>query len=257
MSFADRFSLATRTALVTGASGGLGAHFAQTLAQAGAHVVLAARRSDKLVEHVDRIQAQGGSAEAIALDVTDTASVVAAFDALAAQGRLPDIAVNNAGIVGEHLALETSDDEWQRVIDTNLNGAWRVAREFGKRLVAAGKPGSLINVASILGERVAVGVAPYCASKAALIQLTQALALEWARHGIRANALAPGYIITDLNRDFLASAAGDKLLARIPQKRFGDMRDLEGPLLLLASDAGAFMTGAVLAADGGNLVNTL
>lgn len=257
MSFADRFSLAGQTALVTGASSGLGAHFAQTLAQAGAHVVLAARRADKLDEQVAMIQRAGGRATAIALDVTSTESVSAAFEALEAQGCMPDVAVNNAGIVGEHLALQTNDEEWHRVIDTNLNGAWRVAREFGRRLVAAGKPGSLINIASILGERVAVGVAPYCASKAALIQLTQALALEWARHGIRVNALAPGYIITDLNREFLAGAAGDKLLARIPQKRFGELQDLDGPLLLLASSAGAFMTGAVLAADGGNLVNTL
>lgn len=251
------FSLDGQVALVTGASGGLGAHFATVLAAAGAHVVLAARRMDQLDTTVASIGNRGGSAEALSLDVSRGESVKQAFETLASRGRLPTIVINNAGISGSHLALQTDDAEWDQVLDVNLRGAWLVAREAAQRLTAAGKPGSLVNIASILGERVAVGVAPYCASKAALIQLTKALALEWARHGIRVNALAPGYVVTDLNRDFLNSVPGQKLLARVPQKRFGLPGDLDGPLLLLASDAGRFMTGSVLAVDGGHLVNTL
>jgi NAD(P)-dependent dehydrogenase (short-subunit alcohol dehydrogenase family) len=143
------------------------------------------------------------------------------------------------------------------VLQTNLKGAWLVGQEGARRLVAAGRPGAIVNIASITGERVAGGVAPYCASKAALLQMTRAMALELAPHGIRVNALAPGYVATELNRDFLASPAGQRLMARIPQKRFGDPADLDGALLLLASDAGRFMSGSVVAVDGGHLVSSL
>ncbi len=256
----DRFSLAGRVALVTGASSGLGRHFAGLLASAGATVVLAARRADKLdeaVAQIRRISGNGGEALALALDVTDAASVRAAFDTLAGRGLSVDVLVNNAGIAVSRPLLEQSEADWDGVVDTNLKGAWLVGQEAARRLVAAGRGGSIVNIASITGERVAGGVAPYCASKAGLIQLTRAMALELARAGIRVNALAPGYVSTELNQDFLASSAGERLRARIPQQRFGRVEDLDGPLLLLASEAGAFITGSVLAVDGGHLVSSL
>ena len=253
----DRFSLAGRVALVTGASSGLGRHFARTLAQAGASVVVAARRADKLADVVAEVQALGRKALALPMDVTDAASVKAAFDTLAAQGLVADIVVNNAGVAVSRPLLDQTEADWDCVVDTNLKGAWLVAQEAARRLVAAGLPGSIVNIASITGERVAGGVAPYCASKAGLIQLTRAMALELARAQIRVNALAPGYVVTELNQDFLASSAGERLRARIPQQRFGHMAELDGPLLLLASGAGAFITGSVLAVDGGHLVSSL
>ncbi|MDP4301417.1 SDR family NAD(P)-dependent oxidoreductase [Leptothrix discophora] len=253
----DRLSLAGRVALVTGASSGLGRHFAGVLSQAGATVVLAARRLDRLDEAVAQIRDRGQAAQAVALDVTDAASVKAAFDTLAERGLCADVLVNNAGVAVSRPLLAQTEADWDGVVDTNLKGAWLVAQEAARRLVAAGKPGSIVNVASITGERVAGGVAPYCASKAGLIQLTKAMALELARVGIRVNALAPGYVSTELNQDFLASGAGERLRARIPQQRFGRVEDLDGPLLLLASEAGAYVTGSVLAVDGGHLVSSL
>jgi len=256
MSVLDRFSLNGKLALVTGASSGLGTHFAQVLAGAGARVALAARRVDKLQAVVDAIATQGGQARAFALDVTDSASVQACFDALAAWGT-PDVLVNNAGVTVTRPVLEQSEADFDHVIGTNLKGNWLVATEAARRMVAAGRGGSIVNVASILGERVAGGVAPYAISKAGVVQATKALALELARHSIRVNALLPGYVVTDLNRDFLTSEPGDKLRARIPSRRFGEVSDLDGPLLLLASDAGAAMSGATLAVDGAHLVSSL
>ena len=253
---AERFSLHGKLALITGASSGLGAHFAGLLAQAGARVAVAARRVDKLDITVNSIQAAGGEARAFALDVSDNNSVCACFDELAHWG-VPDIVVNNAGVTVTRPALEQSVGDFEHVLDTNLKGSWLVSTEAARRLVAAGKGGSIVNVASILGERVAGGVAPYAISKAAVIQATKALALELARHSIRVNALLPGYVVTDLNRDFLTSAAGDKLRARIPSRRFGEMHDLDGPMLLLASDAGAAMSGSTLVVDGAHLVSSL
>ena len=253
---AERFSLHGKLALITGASSGLGAHFAGLLAQAGARVAAAARRVDKLDITVNSIQAAGGEARAFALDVSDNNSVCACFDELAHWG-VPDIVVNNAGVTVTRPALEQSVGDFEHVLDTNLKGSWLVSTEAARRLVAAGKGGSIVNVASILGERVAGGVAPYAISKAAVIQATKALALELARHRIRVNALLPGYVVTDLNRYFLTSPAGDKLRARIPSRRFGEMHDLDGPMLLLASDAGAAMSGSTLVVDGAHLVSSL
>lgn len=251
------FALHGRCALVTGASSGLGAHFAQLFAAAGARVWLAARRVDRLQALQARLRERGARVDSVALDVTCSEAVSAAFDEMAGADAMPDIVVNNAGIGLGTLALETSERDWDQVVDTNLKGAWLVATEAARRLVAANRPGSIVNIASILGTRVGVAVAPYAASKAGLVHLTRALALEWARHGIRVNALCPGYIVTDINRDFLQSELGDRMRKRIPQRRFGEPRDLDGPLLLLASDAGRYMTGAVLAADGGHLVSGL
>jgi NAD(P)-dependent dehydrogenase (short-subunit alcohol dehydrogenase family) len=251
------FRLEGRTALVTGASSGLGRHFARTLAAAGAAVAVAARRVDKLESLVAEIAAEGGSAHAVALDVSDVQSVRVAFDAIAAWRGAPEVIVNNAGAAVSRPLLEQSEADWDGVLDTNLKGAWLVVQEGARRLVTAGQGGAVVNIASITGERVAGGVAPYCASKAALLQLTRAMALELAGHGIRVNAIAPGYVATELNRDFLASNAGQRLMARIPQKRFGEPSDLDGALLLLASEAGRFMTGSVIAVDGGHLVSSL
>lgn len=251
------FRLDGRCALVTGASSGLGRHFAGTLAEAGATVIVAARRAERLHELVGELRERGRQALALTMDVSDGASVRAGFDALAGQGLCADLIVNNAGVAVSRPLLEQSEADYDSVVQTNLKGAWLVAQEGARRMVDAKRDGSIVNMASITGERVAGGVAPYCASKAALLQLTRAMALELAPHGIRVNAIAPGYVATELNRDFLASTAGQRLMARIPQRRFGEPGDLDGALLLLASDAGRFMTGSVLAVDGGHLVSSL
>ena len=250
------FRLDGRVVLVTGASSGLGQHFARLLASVGARVAVAARRADKLQGVVDDIAAAGGEARAFTLDVTDAASVRACLDAVGAWG-VPDVVINNAGVTVTRPLLEQTEEDFDQVLDTNLKGCWLVATEAARRMVAAGQGGSIVNVASILGERVAGGVAPYAISKAGVVQATKAMALELARHRIRVNALLPGYVVTDLNRDFLTSEAGDKLRSRIPSRRFGELTDLDGPLLLLASDAGAAMSGATVAVDGAHLVSSL
>ena len=256
-SMSPLFRLDGRKALITGASSGLGQHMARTLALAGAKVHLAARNADKLQAVVERLREEGAQAEALALDVQDPASVDAAFAALHAEAGPMDIVVNNAGITNTRPLLLQDVDEWDAILSTNLRGAWLVARAAVQAMVAAGRGGAIVNIASILGERVAGGVAPYSASKAGLIQLTQSMALEWARYGVRCNALLPGYVATDLNREFLASEAGEKLRQRVPTRRFGEAADLDGPLLLLCSDAGRHMTGAALPVDGGHLVSSL
>lgn len=248
------FDLSGRTALVTGASSGLGRHFAALLARHGASVVIAARRVDALEALRDEIAGSGGSARVLALDVADGDAVHSAIGGL---GAAPDILINNAGLSGEGAALELSEEGWDRVLDTNLKGAFLVAQAVARGLREAERPGSIVNIASILGLRVGGGVSAYAASKAGLVQLTKALALEWARHRIRVNALCPGYIETNINRDFFASDAGQALIRRIPQRRLGTMSDLDAPLLLLASDAGSYITGATLAVDGGHLVSSL
>ena len=250
------FRLDGRVVLVTGASSGLGQHFARLLASVGARIAVAARRADKLQGVVDDIAAAGGEARAFTLDVTDAASVRACLDAVGAWG-VPDVVINNAGVTVTRPLLEQTEEDFDQVLDTNLKGCWLVATEAARRMVAAGKGGAIVNVASILGERVAGGVAPYAISKAGVVQATKAMALELARHRIRVNALLPGYVVTDLNRDFLTSEGGDKLRSRIPSRRFGELTDLDGPLLLLASDAGAAMSGATVAVDGAHLVSSI
>ncbi len=252
---ADRFSLTGKVALVTGASGSLGARFAETLAGAGAAVVLAARRTKAMEPLRDRLAATG--AMVVALDVTDPKAVTNAFDAAEATLGPVDILINNSGIAEPGAALDQSDADWARIFAVNLDGARRMAVEAARRMVARGQGGAVVNVASILGLRQGAGVSAYATTKAALIQMTQHHALEWARHGIRVNALAPGYIETDLNRDYFAGPHGQAMIKRIPQRRLGQSQDLDGPLLLLASDAGRFMTGSVLVADGGHLTSPL
>ena len=256
-SMTERFSLKGRVVLITGASTGLGQHFAEVLASAGARVAVAARRADKLAATVEHIRASGGEAVALTLDVTQSSSVKACLDALNAEWGAPDVVINNAGVTVTRSLLEQTEEDWDQIMATNLKGAWLVATEAARRMVAADKGGAIVNVASILGERVAGGVAPYAISKAGVVQATKAMALELARHQIRVNALLPGYVITDLNRDFLQSEVGDKLRMRIPSRRFLELSDLDGPMLLLASDAGAAMTGTCLAVDAGHLVSSL
>lgn len=253
----DRFGLQGRVALVTGAGSGLGAHFARTLAQAGASVVLAGRRENLLESLAGEIRGQGGQAYPVAMDVCDEASVHAAFDRIASQAGVADVIVCNAGVAVTCKALDLAPDEWRRVVDTNLTGAWLVACEAARRLVQAGRPGTIVAVSSILAHRVAGAVLPYTASKAALEQMTRGLALEWARHRIRVNALAPGYVETDLNREFFETPEGQAMLKRIPQRRLARPEDLDGALLLLASDASAYMTGSTVVVDGGHLQSTL
>jgi NAD(P)-dependent dehydrogenase (short-subunit alcohol dehydrogenase family) len=246
------FDLANQVALVTGASSGIGRHLAELLATAGAKVVLAARRVDRLAEAAREIEATGGQCLPIACDVTRSDSVAAAV--ATAEGQLGPltILVNNAGVVVAKPVLQHTEEEWDYVVDTNLKGAWLMAREFAQLLIDRQRPGRIVNIASVLGVRTIARVPSYTAAKAGLIHLTGVLAMELARYGILVNAIAPGYVETDFNRDFLRSDAGRKLEARIPLRRVGRPDDLDGAMLLLASPAGAYITGAVIAVDGGH-----
>jgi len=250
------FALTGAVAFVTGASSGIGRHFAATLVAAGARVAIGARRTDRLESLAAEIAAAGGTAYPVALDVADAASVAAALAAAEAALGPVEVLVNNAGIAVDKPLLDTTEADWDSVIDTNLKGGFLMAQAAARRMVAAGTAGRIVNVVSILGETAAQRVHAYAASKAALIHLTRTLALELARHGIRVNAISPGYIETDFNRDFLA-AAGDKLTRRVPLRRLGRPEDLDGALLLLASAAGGYITGAVVTVDGGTTLSTL
>ena len=251
------FNLDGKIALVTGASGGLGRHFSKVLAAAGAKVCVVARRLDKINETVAAIESSGGVAFGFEMDVTDGASVNAAFDLIEEKVGLVTLAVNNAGVASGNLALEMEAGDWDQVMDTNLKGAWTVALAAAQRMAAAKTGGAIVNIASILGIGVSKGVMPYAVSKAGLIQMTKALALEWARHDIRVNALAPGYVKTDLSREYLLTEEGKAILKRVPQRRPAEMRELNAPLLLLVSEASSYMTGSVITVDGGHLVSSL
>jgi len=247
--------LAGRTALVTGASGGLGAHFARVLAGAGARVVVAARREARCRAVADAIRADGGEAMAVALDVTDTAAIDAALDLVTERLGTVELLVNNAGVVErDRRPRALADHGFAAVVGVNLTAVYAMSQRVAERLVAAGRPGCIVNIASLLSVATRTGVPAYCASKAGVAHLTEQMALDLAPHAIRVNALAPGYVKTDLNREMLESAAGEALVARIPQRRLGRMEDLDGPLLLLASDAGRYMTGAIVPVDGGHRV---
>lgn len=250
----DLLDMTGRVALVTGAGTGLGARFATVLAEHGAAVVLCARRAEKVEAVASAIRAAGGKALAVSADVTDTASIAAAFDEAEKAFGTVDAVVANAGIVIAGRAVEASDADWRQVMATNLDGVFYTAREAARRLMARGAHGSIVLIGSILGYGVSKGTASYAVSKAAVIQMAQALALEWAFKGVRVNALAPGYVVTDINRDHLTSDKGEALKRDIPVGRFGEERDLDGALLLLLSDAGRFMTGTTITVDGGQRI---
>ena len=246
----DLFDLDGEVALVTGASSGLGARFAEVLAAHGAKVVLAARRKDRITALAEKL----GKAHALALDVTRPETFPAAFDEAEAKFGPVTLLVNNAGVADDGKFLDTDAARWERVRQTNVDAVWHLSQLFAKRLIAAGKEGAIINIASILGYRVTPGAAAYCVSKAAVLQMTNALALELARHKIRVNAIAPGYIVTEMTKDYLGSGASEETRKHIPMRRTGDPSDLDGALLLLAAKrASAFMTGSTIVADGGHM----
>ncbi|WP_025770989.1 SDR family NAD(P)-dependent oxidoreductase [Thioalkalivibrio sp. HK1] len=247
------FDLQGRIALVTGASSGLGRHFAKTLAAHGAKVALAARRFDRIESLARNIHKTGGVAHPVRMDVTSHESVERALDAVQSALGAPDILINNSGIARTAPAFEMREEDWSAVIDTNLSGAWRVARQTAQRMVKSGHPGAIVNILSILAFGVAGNLGAYAASKAGLLQLTRTMAMELARHRIRVNAIAPGYVRTDMNRDYFASEAGKSMIRRIPQRRIADPAELDGALLLLASDASSYMTGSTIVVDGGHL----
>ena len=254
-SLLDRFGLEGKTALISGASSGLGRHFADVLSQAGAKVALTARRKDRLEMAVRDIEASGGTAIAVAMDVTKKGDVHAAFETASENFGSIDIVINNAGVPSHSWFVDVDDEEWRSVMDVNLDGAFYVAQAAARHMTARGAGGSIINTASVAGLSPVRLLSAYSASKAALIQLTKSMALELSHENIRVNALAPGYFTTDINRDYLSSQAGEKLLSKIPFRRAGELEELDGALLLLASDAGSFMTGSVIVIDGGALLS--
>ncbi|WBU31532.1 SDR family oxidoreductase [Rhodopseudomonas palustris] len=248
------FDVSNEVILVTGASQGLGRQFARVLAARGAAIVLAARQIDKLQSLEQEIKDSGGRAVAVRMDVTDLGSMAAALDqAEAALGPIT-VLINNAGVATEKLAIDTSEADWDKVIGANLKGAYFLATEVARRMIARQQGGNIVNIASVLGQSVLKFVSPYAISKAGIIQATKAMALELASSRIRVNALAPGYIDTDINRDLWSTPAGEKLLKSIPQRRVGHESDLDGAILLLASNASRYMTGSVVTVDGGFLL---
>ena len=252
MSAAEIFDLTGHVALVTGASSGLGVRFAEVLAENGASVALVARRADRLEALKARIDKSGGRSVAIEADVRDREAMAKAFDAAERAFGTVTVLINNAGVAHSGRAVELAEEEWRRVLSTNLDAVFYWAQEAARRMLAAGKGGAIVNIASVLGISPDKGVVAYATAKAGVIQLTKAMALELAFKGIRVNAIAPGWIVTEITEDYLSGAGAD-MKRQIPMGRFGETRDLDGPLLLLASDAGRYITGATVVADGGQL----
>lgn len=253
----ERFGLDGKLALVTGAGSGLGRQFALTLAEAGASVALAARRREKLEETAELIREAGGSAVCLDLDVTDADSIHTCFAELNDVAGAPHILVNNAGIARQAFLTEISEEDWDAVLDTNLKGVFMVGQAAARAMIAAGQPGSIINIASVLGLRVSKALASYIAAKAGVVHLTRAMALEFTRYGIRVNALAPGYFVTEINEDQFDHGGHELVKQRVPIGRVGELPEIGGPLLLLASDAGSYMTGSILTVDGGHVCSSL
>ncbi len=252
---ADMFSLKGRVALVTGASSGLGQQFARALADNGASVALVARRADRIKAFAAELEKSGAKVVAIEADVTDRAAMLRAFDAAEKALGLVTILVNNAGVAQEGVrAVELDPEEWRRVLSTNVDAVFFWAQEAAKRMLAKGAKGAIVNIASVLGLAVAKGSVSYATAKAAVIQVTKALSLEWAFKGVRVNAIAPGWFVTEINDEYLSGEAGAAIKREIPMGRFGNAGDLDGALLLMVSDAGAYMTGATIVVDGGQVV---
>ncbi len=252
---ADLFDLTGEVALVTGASSGLGRRFAEVLAAQGAKLVLCARSTGKLDTLKSEIEAGGGTAHCVALDVTDSTAIASAFDAAEAKYGTVTIVVNNAGIANPKRIVQMTEEDWRSVLSVNLDAVWYVAQEAARRLIAADKPGTIINTASILGFLVGFGMSAYAVAKAGVVQATRSLALELAHSNIRVNAIAPGYVLTEINRAFFDTDAGQEVIKGIPQRRIGKPADLDGTLLLLASaKASGFMTGSTIVIDGGHML---
>jgi len=251
------FDMSGKVAMVTGASSGFGVHFAKIMAARGAKVVVAARRVERLEALVAEIKADGGEALAVAMDVTDSASIVEAFDQAEAVFGTVTVLANNAGIADVRSALKIGEDDWDRMIDTNLKGVWIAGQQAAQRMIAAGVSGSIVNTASILGLRVSYGQSSYSASKAAVIQLTKSMALEWAGKGVRVNAICPGYFLTEMTAEAFDSPEAQAFLNSSPAGRPGDMDEMSGPFLLLASDAGSYLHGVALPIDGGQSIGRM
>ncbi|MBS0535156.1 MAG: SDR family oxidoreductase [Proteobacteria bacterium] len=254
MKAAEMFNLTGQVALVTGASSGLGQQFARALADNGATVALVARRVERLEAFKAELEKSGAKVVAIAADVTDRAAMIAAFDAAEKALGTVTILVNNAGIADGGRAVEFTPEDWRRMMSTNLDSVFYWAQEAARRMLAAGKQGSIVNIASVLGLMVAKGGASYATAKAGVVQLTKALAVELSFKGIRVNAIAPGWFVTEMNDEYLLSDKGAAIKREIPMGRFGNPGDLDGALLLLASNAGAYITGATIVADGGQVI---
>lgn len=254
----DRFALTGRIVLITGASSGLGHHFAGVLAEAGARVVLAARRTEKLQDRVQELRDAGHEAMSVPLDVGDSGSVAAAFDQMIAEWGVPDVIINNAGMEpGVFTYITLDEKDWDAVMTTNLKGVWLMAREASRRWIEHKRGGNIVNIASITGYRQQKGITPYATSKAAVLQLTKQIALEGARFGIRCNALSPGYFLSKVSATLLESKQAEEFVKAIPQRRSGNMEDYDGALLLLTSDASVHMTGESIVVDGGHLISSL
>jgi NAD(P)-dependent dehydrogenase (short-subunit alcohol dehydrogenase family) len=251
------YRLDGKTALVTGASRGLGRRFALTLARAGAKVALAARNTAELEAVAEKIEAFDGRAMPFAMDVTDAASVTATFDAAETDLGPISILINNAGIARRKWITDTEIDEFDAVMNTNVRGAWVAAREAGQRMVGHGDGGKIVNIASIMGFRVLPLLSVYSISKAAVIQMTKAMAIEWARYDIQVNAIAPGYIETDMNRAYFATDAGRAHVEAMPRQRLGVPEDLDGVMMMLVSDASRFITGTVITVDDGQTLKAV
>jgi NAD(P)-dependent dehydrogenase (short-subunit alcohol dehydrogenase family) len=254
MKAADMFSLNGRVAMVTGASSGLGVQFAKALADNGAAVVLVARRAKRLDALKDEIEKTGGRAAVVEADVTDRAAMLRAFDAAEKSFGTVTILVNNAGIAHGGRAVDMPAETWRKVLSTNLDAVFFWAQEAARRMLAAKKQGAIVNIASVLGLAVAKGAVAYAAAKAGVVQVTKALAVELAFKGVRVNAIAPGWFVTEMNDNYLSSEAGAAIKREIPMGRFGNPGDLDGALLLLTSDAGGYITGATIVVDGGQVV---
>jgi len=251
----DLFDVRKEIVLVTGASQGLGRQFARVLSAHGAAVVLAARQAAKLKALEDEIRSNGRRAVAVQMDVTDLASISKAIDSAESALGPISVLVNNAGIAIEKPAVDQTEADWDAVIDANLKGAYFAATEVARRMIGRKQAGNIVNIASVLGTGVTKFLSPYSISKAGIIQATRTMALELAPSRIRVNALAPGYIDTEMNHEFWSTPAGEKLIKGIPQRRLGAEADLDGAIMLLASNASRYMTGSVVTVDGGLLLN--
>jgi len=256
MTVTTSFDLTGKTALITGASSGLGARFARLLADNGAQVVLASRRVERMKELRAEIEAAGGEAHVVALDVTDNAMIEAAIAQAETDAGPIDILINNSGVSTTQRLVDVAPEDYDFVFDTNTRGAFFVAQAVARRMIARsretpGRPARIINIASVAGIKVLAQIGLYCMSKAAVVQMTKAMALEWGRYDINVNAICPGYIETELNAHHWQTEAGQKLVQVLPRRRVGKPEDLDGVILLLASEQSGFINGAVIAADDG------